>query len=163
MWRICTRDEASLFSRRHCWFPKTGIQPSPAENILAAKRSTWCLEHQVLFSMPDFSCRRLNFRQLKSTMSFWKKACLTMSADPSHSFRMMSYHPLSLSTVARMGLTRIKRVMFYHPKLHTAKSAFAHRPAAVRESAFLMEFLFFRHSKSVCPFFRHTPLRFHVT
>jgi len=48
--------------------------------------------------------------------------------------------------------------MFYHPKLHTAKSAFAHRPAAVRESAFLMEFLFFRHSKSVCLFFRHTPL-----
>lgn len=65
-----------------------------------------------------------------------------MSADPSHSFRMMSYHPLSLSTVARMGLTRIKRVMFYHPKLHTAKSAFAYRPAAADGSAFLMEFYF---------------------
>jgi hypothetical protein len=42
--------------------------------------------------------------------------------------------------------------MFYHPKLHTAKSAFAHRPAAVRESAFLMEFYFSATQKAYASF-----------
>lgn len=83
----------------------------------------------------------------------------------SRSFTFASGWRLSLASFwagSRMGLTRIKRVMFYHPKLHTAKSAFAHHPAAADGSAFLIE-LFLCHSKSVCPFFRHTPLRFHVT
>ena len=83
----------------------------------------------------------------------------------SGSFTFTSGWRLSLASFwagSRMGLTRIKRVMFYHSKLHTAKSAFAHRLAAADGSAFLMK-LFLCHSKSVCPFFRHTPLRFHVT
>lgn len=51
-----------------------------------------------------------------------------------------------------MGLTRIKRVMFYHPKLHTAKSAFAHRPAAADGSAFLIEFYFSATQKAYASF-----------
>ena len=61
------------------------------------------------------------------------------------------------------GTYKDKTCYVLSPKTAHSKKRFRLSPCGGRRKRFSDGILFLCHSKSVCPFFRHTPLRFHVT
>ena len=84
----------------------------------------------------------------------------------SRSFTSASGWRLSLAIIlsgVKNGTYKDKTCYVLSPKTAHSKKRFRPSPCGGRRKRFSDRILFLCHSKSVCPFFRHTPLRFHVT